>query len=210
MGRSQSRVIVAVVAPVALLPGIVLSPGITVWYSQHRRTVLISFNFRSSLPPTSTRLGTALPSLSWSSSRGSVTAITPHPALSLWCPATTHLASSKDSWTPSALPATRSPISPAARVFMAPVLLPSCLVVFGDKHILGSLKAFVADGLSQGPLLRIWVFFGFSHCWVFLGFLVDAFFWLRVLFVFFVEVFSAWALGAGFRPGVFLPWFPPP
>jgi len=28
--------------------------------------------------------------------------------------------------------------------------------------------------------------------------------------VYFVVVFSARALGAGFRPGVFLPWFPPP
>ena len=34
MGRSQSRVIVEVVAPVALLPGIALSPGIIVRYGR--------------------------------------------------------------------------------------------------------------------------------------------------------------------------------
>ena len=34
MGRSQSQVIVKAVAPVALLPGIALSPGIIVWYGR--------------------------------------------------------------------------------------------------------------------------------------------------------------------------------
>ena len=34
MGRSQSQVIVEVVAPVALLPGIALSPGIIVRYGR--------------------------------------------------------------------------------------------------------------------------------------------------------------------------------
>ena len=52
MGRSRSRVIVEVVAPVALLPGIVLSPWITVRYGWHRQKVVILF--RSSLPQTST------------------------------------------------------------------------------------------------------------------------------------------------------------
>ena len=52
MGRSQPRVIVEVVALVALLPGIGLSPWITVRYSPHRRKVVISF--RTSLPRTST------------------------------------------------------------------------------------------------------------------------------------------------------------
>jgi len=32
----------------------------------------------------------------------------------------------------------------------------------------------------------------------------------REFHVYFVVVFSARALGAGFRPGVFLTWFPPP
>ena len=53
MGRSQSRVIVEVGAPVALLHGIALSPWITVQYGRHRRKVVISF-FRSSLPRPST------------------------------------------------------------------------------------------------------------------------------------------------------------
>ena len=43
----------------------------------------------------------------------------------------------------------------------------------------------------------------------FLGFLVDVSFGSEFL-VYFVVVFSARALGAGFRPGVFLPQFPPP
>ena len=50
-GRSQSRVIVEVVPPVALLPRIALSPWITVQYRRHRRKVMISL--RSSLPRTS-------------------------------------------------------------------------------------------------------------------------------------------------------------
>ena len=63
---------------------------------------------------------------------------------------------------------------------MAPVHLPSCVVVFDDKHAQGSLKAFAADGLSLGPLLRIWVLMVFLTVGFFLGFSVDAFFWLRV------------------------------
>ena len=42
MGRLQSRVIGEVVAPVALLSGIALSPEITVWYGRHRRKTVIS------------------------------------------------------------------------------------------------------------------------------------------------------------------------
>ena len=169
MGRSQTRVIIKVVAPVALLLGIALSPLSTVQYGQHRRKVVISF--QSLLPRTSTRLGTPIASLTWSSSRGTVPANTPHLPRSLRRPATFHLASSKDSWTPSVLPATCSTISPAARVFMAPLLLPSCVVVFCDNHTQGSLKDFAADGLSLGPLLRIWVFFWFfSLLGFFLGF----------------------------------------
>jgi len=92
MGRSQSRVIVEVVAPVALLPGIALTPRITVGYGRHHRNVVISF--QSSLPRTSIRLGTLFPTLTWSSSRGSETANTPHSALSVWPPATIQLAAS--------------------------------------------------------------------------------------------------------------------
>ena len=92
---------------------------------------------------------------------------------------------------------------------MAPVHLPSCVVVFGDKHTLRSLKAFAADGLSQGPLLRIWVFLVFLTVGFFVGF------WQMLslgweFLVYFVVVFSARALGACFRPVVFRPWFPPP
>ena len=42
MGRLQSQVIGEVVAPVALLPGIALSPENTVRYRRHRRKVMIS------------------------------------------------------------------------------------------------------------------------------------------------------------------------
>ena len=42
MGRLQSRVIGEVVAPVALLPGIALSPENTVRYGRHRRKTVIS------------------------------------------------------------------------------------------------------------------------------------------------------------------------
>ena len=73
---------------------------------------------------------------------------------------------------------------PRGPVYTAPVTLPSSEVVFGDKHTLGSLKAFAADGLSQGPLLRIWVFLVFLTVGFFLGLSVDAFFWLRVSCIF--------------------------
>jgi len=87
---------------------------------------------------------------------------------------------------------------------MAPVYLPSYVVVFGDKHTVGSLKAFASDGLSQGPLLRIWVFLVFLTVGFFLGFWQMLSFGCEFL-VYFVVDFSARALGAGFRPGVFSP-----
>jgi len=92
---------------------------------------------------------------------------------------------------------------------MAPVHLPSCVVVFGDKHTEGSLKAFAADGLSLGPLLRIWAFLVFLTVGLFLGFLVDVSCGGK-FHVYFVVVFSARGLGVGFGPGVFFPQFPPP
>jgi len=61
---------------------------------------------------------------------------------------------------------------------MARVHLPSCVVVFDDKHTQGSLKALAADGLSCGPLLQTWVFLVFLTVGFFLGFSVDAFFGL--------------------------------
>jgi len=73
---------VEVVAPVALLPGIALSHWIEVRYGSHRRKVVISL--RSTLPGTSSRLGAPFPFLNRSSSRGLVTANTPHPSRSLW------------------------------------------------------------------------------------------------------------------------------
>jgi len=75
MSLSRSQVIVEVVALVALLPGIALSSCITVPYGGHCRKVVISFS--SSLPCTSTWLGTPLPPLTRSSSHGSVTASQP-------------------------------------------------------------------------------------------------------------------------------------
>ena len=60
MGRSQSRVIGEVVAPVALLSGIALSPENTVRYGRHRRKTVISLRSPSlvllviwSTPPSS-------------------------------------------------------------------------------------------------------------------------------------------------------------
>ena len=67
----------------------------------------------------------------------------------------------------------------------------------------------MADGLSLAFLLRIWDFWFFSLLGFCFGFLVDGSFG-REFLVHFVVVFSARALGAGFRPGVFLPRFPPP
>ena len=60
MGRLQSRVIGEVVAPVALLSGIALSPEVTVRYGRHRRKTVISLRWPSlvllvigSTPPSS-------------------------------------------------------------------------------------------------------------------------------------------------------------
>jgi len=93
---------------------------------------------------------------------------------------------------------------PRDRLYMAPVLFPLSMVVFADVCSCGSLKAIAAERLPLVLLLQIWVFLVF-HTVVFLpGFTVDAFCWLRVSCLFFV-VFSAQALGAGFRQGVFSP-----
>jgi len=92
MGRSQSRVIVKVVAPVALLPGSAPCPWSTVRYSWHRRKVVILF--LSSFPRTSISSDAPFPPHAWSSSRRSLTANTPPPARLLWRPTTIHLASS--------------------------------------------------------------------------------------------------------------------
>jgi len=50
---------------------------------------------------------------------------------------------------------------PRDLVYMAPVLLPSSLVVFDDACSWGLLMAFAVDGLSLVLLLRIWVFLVF-------------------------------------------------
>jgi len=57
-GRSQSRAIGDVVAPVALLSGIALSPESPVRYGRHRRNVVISL-----LSPSLALLGLGLPLL---------------------------------------------------------------------------------------------------------------------------------------------------
>ena len=64
MGRSQSQAIGEVVAPVALLSGIALSPESPVWYSRHRRKVVISLR-----SPSLALLGLGLPLLLYFSSR---------------------------------------------------------------------------------------------------------------------------------------------
>jgi len=156
------------VAPVALLPGIALSPWITAQYGRHRREVVISF--QSSLPRTSTWVGTPhhhshvvfVPWLGYSQlpPPGSVAlASSHHPprfvlglvdSLGLTCHTFYH--------------------QPRDLVYMAPVLLPSSMVVFDDVCSWGSLKAFAADGLSLVLLLRIWVFLVFLTGGFFLGF----------------------------------------
>ena len=72
MGRSQSRVIGEVVAPVALLSGIALSPESRLWYGRHRRKTVISLR-----SPSLALLGvgsTPSPSAPTVSSGGHVTA----------------------------------------------------------------------------------------------------------------------------------------
>ena len=71
MGQFQSRVIGEVVASVALLSGIVLSPEDTVRYSQHRRKTVISLRSPSLVLLV---LGLPLPPPLLGSSRGPVTA----------------------------------------------------------------------------------------------------------------------------------------
>jgi len=56
-------------------------------------------------------------------------------------------------------------------VYMAPVLLPSSMILFHDVCSWGSSKAFVADGLSLVLLIQIWVFLVFLTVGFFLGFL---------------------------------------
>jgi len=55
-------------------------------------------------------------------------------------------------------------------VYMAPVLLPSSVVVFDAVCSWGLLKAFTADGLSLVLLLRIWAFLVFLTLGFVLGF----------------------------------------
>ena len=71
MGRLQSRVIGKVVAPVALLSGIALSPENTVRYCQHRRKTVISLRSPSLVLPV---FGLPLHSHLLGSSCGPVTA----------------------------------------------------------------------------------------------------------------------------------------
>ena len=80
MGRSQSRVIVEVVAPVALLPGIALSPGIIVRYGR-----LVEKSWPRFGPPSLVLLGLFLSCLVFRSRR-SVTAIYTLPGGSLVLP----------------------------------------------------------------------------------------------------------------------------
>src|ERR1700712_5485738 len=87
----------------------------------------------SVLPPSYFfRLGLPFPPLTWSSSRGSVTATPPTQARSLVRPATSHLASSESSWTPSAWPATRFTISPAAWPIWSRYIYPRVRLRFDD------------------------------------------------------------------------------
>ena len=71
MSRLQSRVIGEVVAPVALLSGIALSPENTVWYGRHRRKTVISLRSPSLVLLV---LGLPLPPPLLGSSCGPVTA----------------------------------------------------------------------------------------------------------------------------------------
>ena len=71
MRRFQSRVIGKVVAPLALLSGIALSPENTVWYGRHHRKTVILLRSPSLVLPV---LGLPLPPPLLSSSCGPVTA----------------------------------------------------------------------------------------------------------------------------------------
>jgi len=75
-GRSQSRAIGEVVAPVALLSGIALSPESPVRYSRHRRKVVISLR-----SPALVLLGLGLPLLLYFFSRSD--RLTPY-CFALW------------------------------------------------------------------------------------------------------------------------------
>jgi len=167
MGRSQSRVIVEVVALVALLLGIALSPWITVRYNRHRRKVVISF--RSSLPRTS---------IDWHTTPPPYLVFVPwlgysqHPPPSSIASASGHHSPRFLLGLVDSLGLTHHTfyLQPRGPVYMALVLLPSSVVVFYDACSWGSLKGFAADGLSQVQLLRMWVFFVFLTVGFFLGF----------------------------------------
>src|SRR6195952_5139220 len=148
MGRSQSRVIVEVLAPVALPPGIALSPWSTVRYGRHRQKVVISF--RSSLPRTS--LVWTPPSLPSFGPRpvARVQPNTPHPGL-------VALASSHHP--PRLLQGLVDSLSLACHTFfhqprglayMVPVQLPSSMVAVRRCLRLGIVK-----GLRGGWALTI-------------------------------------------------------
>ena len=74
---------------------------------------------------------------------------------------------------------------------------------------LGIVKGLRGGWAFPGVSSTDLVFLVFLTVGFFLGCLVDVSVG-RGFFVHFVVVFSARALGAGFRPGVFLPRFPPP
>jgi len=83
------------------------------------------------------------------------------------------------------------------------------VVVFGDKQtriVKGLRGGWAFTGASTSDL----VFFAFSHYWVFSWVFGRSFPFGSVFRIYFVVVFSTRALGVGSRPGVFLPWFPPP
>jgi len=95
---------------------------------------------------------------------------------------------------------------PRDLVYIAPELLPPCMVVFDAVCSWGSLKAFTADALSPVLLLRVWVFLVFLTVGFFLDFSVNAFFWSRVscLFCYSFQCPGAWCgfYTMGFSPTV--------
>ena len=82
-----------------------------------------------------------------------------------------------------------------------------------DSAFLGIVEGFPADGLSLG-LTYGFGMFGFLTVGWFLGFLVDFLcgsgYCISSCKHIFAVDFSAWALGAGFRPGASASRFPPP
>ena len=93
---------------------------------------------------------------------------------------------------------------------MAPVLLPSCVVVFGGKRT-GIVKGLRGGWALSGSSTLDLDFFGFSHCWVF-SWVFGRCFLFVVSFMYILLYFSApgrlvRVLDQGF---FFLPQFPPP